>query len=177
MFLGEDENAGTSHPVLELVAAGFLILLGLWVAVMSLLLAVPGAVWTAPGLLPFLVSASLVAMAGSLALTARRKLKTAPKFHLMWRISVNDGGRRLLLAGLVFLYVAALDLLSFETLVSLPGMRITVGSFEPVTVVALTVLLRLFWTRRLSDCLAVALGWTAFLSLAFRSLFLTPLPS
>ena len=40
----------------------------------------------------------------------------------------------------------------------------------------LTGLLRLYWKAPLWACLAVAVCWTAFLSIVFRMLFQTPLP-
>jgi hypothetical protein len=41
---------------------------------------------------------------------------------------------------------------------------------------ALTAMLRLFWTRRLFNCLLVAVIWTLVLSFSFRGLFHIPMP-
>ena len=73
-------------------------------------------------------------------------------------------------------YVATLDALALEGFVDLLGFQFPLGSFEPATIVAMSVLLRVFWTDRLFPILVMATGWTLCLSLSFRGLFNIPLP-
>lgn len=175
-FRGEDESAGASHPVLDLAAGIFLIALGLWFVAMSVALPVPGRLTTAPGLLPFLTGASLAVMAGFLAFSAFRRRSSARPLEFSAMVTTLEAQRRIVLIVCIVVYIAALDALSFEKYVSVAGHSIPVGSFEPITVVALATMLRFFWTRNIVHCLAVSVVWTLCLSLAFRGLFNIPMP-
>jgi hypothetical protein len=176
IFRGEDESAGAAHPLLDLAAGLFLLLLGIWFAAMSLALPVPGSVATAPGLLPFLTAASLGAMAILLGLSGFRRLSTARPFDAGRVFSALESQRRSVLIVTIIVYIAALDSLSFETYANIAGTSVPLGSFEPITVVALTAMLRFFWTNRLTHCVLVAVFWTLSISLAFRGLFNIPMP-
>ncbi|SHG83284.1 tripartite tricarboxylate transporter TctB family protein [Marivita hallyeonensis] len=172
-FRGEDESAGEASPALDLIASGFLFALGLFFAALSLALPVPGGLVSAPGLLPFVVSASLAVMAIVLGLSAwRRRVFVAP---LQVEID-SEIARRIAAAGAVAVYLAALQTLSLEGFVAILGRQIPIGGFEPATIVFLTALLRLFWTDRLAAVVTVSVGWTLCLSFAFRGLFGVPLP-
>ena len=175
-FRGEDENAGAAHPALDLVAGLFLLAIGVWFAAMAISLSVPGRPPTAPGLLPFLTAASLAAMALVLGFSALRQLRTAAPLGLTLALFGVESRRRILLAFTIIVYVAALDVLSFETYLHIADYPVPLGSFEPVTVVALTTMLRLFWTPRLAHCVLVAVVWTAMLSVMFRGVFNIPMP-
>ena len=110
-FRGEDESAGEASPALDLIASVFLFALGAVFAVMSLALPVPGKTLSAPGLLPFLTSASLAVMAVLLGLSAWRRRVVAPPAA---RASDGEGARRLAAAGAVGVYLVALDVLDIE---------------------------------------------------------------
>ena len=172
-FKGEDESAGAASPALDLAAAVVLFVLGGVFAVLSLALPVPGKVFSAPGLLPFLTSASLCAMAGLLGLSAWRR-RNGPVEPAT--LPGGETARRLTLVGAVGLYLLALDTLALERFVPLWGAQVPLGGFEPATVLFLAVLLRLCWTDRPIAIVSVSVGWTLCLSLAFRGLFGIPLP-
>jgi len=173
-FVGEDENAGFASPAQDLFASAFLILLSIWIIVESLRLPSPGELSTAPGLLPFITAGSLCAMAlglGWLALKRRRADETSA--------SVEDEivpGRALLLMGLVGLYILSLQLLNFGYSARIGGLWVTYGSFEVLTIVALTGILTIFWQPRLWPCLAVSVVWVTLLAGVFRYVFVIPLP-
>lgn len=175
-FRGEDENAGAAHPALDLVAGLFLLAIGIWFAAMSVALPVPGGVFSAPGLLPFLTAASLGVMAIILAFSGVRGLRLSPRLDLVRTLFDLESQRRTLLVLTVIVYVAALDALSFEHYVTFGGLSVPVGSFEPVTIVALTAMLRLFWTPRLAHCVLVSVIWTIVLGFTFRGVFKIPMP-
>lgn len=175
-FRGEDESAGASHPVLDLIAGVFLIALGLFFVAMSVALPIPGGISTAPGLLPLLTGASLAVMAAFLAFSALRRRRAAAPLEFTSIVTTLESQRRIVLIVCIAVYIGALDALSFEKYVNIAGHAVPMGSFEPITVVALTTMLRFFWTRNVVHCLAVAVTWTLCLSLAFRGLFNIPMP-
>lgn len=174
VFRGEDENAGQAPPVLDLAAAVFLFCLGALFAGLSLALPVPDKLLSAPGLLPFIISASLAIMAVLLGLSGWRRRHEAPPSDFV--LVPVETARRALAASAVAVYLGALQVITLEGFVPLLGRQVPVGGFEPATIIFLSVLLRVFWTERLFPVVAVATGWTLCLSLAFRGLFGIPLP-
>lgn len=172
-FRGEDESAGSASPALDLAAAAFLCALGLLFAGLSLALPVPDALLSAPGLLPFLTSASMAVMAILLGLSAwqRRNGDTYPAFH--WS---SETARRLAASVAICIYLASLQVLDAEGFIEVFGTQVPLGSFEPSTIILLAALLRLFWTQKLAAVVAVSTVWTLCLSIAFRGLFGIPLP-
>jgi hypothetical protein len=177
-ILSEDPNAGYATPFMDLLAAGIITAIAVWFMVESLRLPVPGGITTAPGLLPFLIAATLVLMAfllGADALTRRRNgvaglpvpdgLELPPDFR-----------RSMGLGAILIVYVAALQFASIEVAFTLAGLRFIIGAFEVTTVIVLVTILRIYWQAALWACLAVSLGWVAFLSIVFRLIFSQPLP-
>jgi len=177
-ILSEDPNAGYATPFMDLIAAAIIAAIGLWFLVESLRLPVPGGITTAPGLLPFLIATTLMLMAlllGADALTRRRNgiagLPIADGLELP-----PDFRRSMGLGVILIVYVAALEFVSIEVGFTLFGLRFIIGAFEVVTVIVLTAILRIYWQAALWACLAVSLGWIAFLSIVFRFIFSQPLP-
>ncbi|KIT17584.1 tripartite tricarboxylate transporter TctB family protein [Jannaschia aquimarina] len=171
--VAEEEGAGPATAALDLLSAAILLALGLGFAGLSLALPVPDGWRSAPGLLPFLVSASLAVMALMLAMSAWPRRGRGGAIPVL--LDAERAGRATVLVA-TLTYVGALDMLSLEGFVPILGAQIPMGGFEPCTILLLTVLLRIFWTERLWACLAVAAGWTLTLSLSFRVLFGIPLP-
>ena len=178
IVLSEDPNAGHATPFMDLLAAGILAAIALWFLIESLRLPVPGGIVTAPGLLPFLTAATLVVMAlllGADALARRRKgiaglpvpdgLDLPPDFR-----------RSMALGVILIVYVAALEFASIEVAFELFGLRFIIGAFETVTVIVLAAILRIYWQAPLWTCVAVSVGWIAFLSIVFRMVFHQQLP-
>ncbi len=174
--LSEEANAGFGTPVMDLTAAAVIATIAVFLAIESLRLPEPGGViFTAPGLLPFLTSASLLVMAGLLGLSALQRRRLTPRALDRFEIP-PDALRSLTLGGIVALYVLALQFTPFGTSFNIGGLHFVIGAFEPVSVVFLTGLLRIYWRAPLWDCLAVIVVWIAFLSIVFRMLFQIPLP-
>jgi hypothetical protein len=175
-ILSEDPHAGLATPAMDLIAAGALAAISLWFMVESLRLPAPGGISTAPGLLPFLTAASLLVMAlilGADALTRRRggAPGTADGIELP-----TDVRRTAVLAAILVVYVCALQFAAIERAFELFALRFVIGSFEVASAVVLTAILRIYWQAPLWTCLAVAVGWIAFLSVVFRLVFHVPLP-
>jgi hypothetical protein len=173
-FSGEDENAGFASPAQDLIAATFLVLLSLWVMVESVRLENPGSLVTAPGLLPFLTAGSLAVMALWLGVMALRRKRadadTVPPE------SSPEMRRTLILFALIGAYLAGLELIRFDYVAPVGGFRIGFGSFEALTIIALCVILSIYWRKALWACLAVSVVWTVFLAGVFRYVFTIPLP-
>ncbi len=171
----EDAHSGIAAPIMDLASAGVIAAIAVVMAVESLRLPVPGGIVTAPGLLPFLTSASLLIMALILGYSAIGRRRTTPRELDRFDVP-SDFMRSLTLGGLVILYVLALQFVPIRTSFNIGSLRFVIGAFEPVSVVAITSLLRIYWRASLWACLTVTVFWVAFLSIVFRMLFLTPLP-
>jgi Tripartite tricarboxylate transporter TctB family len=169
-----EERSGQAPPVLDLIAATFLVALSVLVMIGAARMEVPDALATAPGLLPFLTAASLGVMALALGWQAlRRGPGAAPEAAAPDTAELR---RTLILAAVIGCYLVALEALSFEYALVVAGQRLVVGSFELVSTIVLTALLAMFWGRPLLACLAVSAGWILALAAAFRYLFKLPLP-
>lgn len=174
IFAGEEESTGFASPALDLIASLALIALSVWVMIEAVGMRRPAGIATAPGLLPFVVGASLCLMAIALAVFALRRR------HLGLSVGLPDDvvavGRTVFLIVLIGCYIAALQFLSFEYALRLGEARLTAGSFELISIVFLTGILLLFWGRAIWKCLAVSIVWILFLAAVFRHVFTIPLP-
>lgn len=173
-YISEDESAGYASPALDIIAAIALGALSIWVMVQSTMLKTPDAIATAPGLLPFVTAGMLLVMAIVLGISAVRR-------HLTTPISISedipeDLPRVGLLIGVLIAYLAGLQFLSFSKDVDLGVTSFQISAFEPVSIVILTTILRIFWTPRLWACLSVAVGWILVLSVAFQKFMNIPMP-
>lgn len=176
-FVGEDARAGRASPVLDLIASAFLIVFAAWVMFESLSFKVPDTLATAPGLLPFLTAASMGAMAAVLALGAWRRYRAGEKGEEASKSEdVGDPARTAGLIAIIIAYLLGLEYLAFEYQFRFLGMWLTLGAFELVSTIVLTVILFFFWRKALWMCFAVALVWILLLAGAFRYVFTIPLP-
>jgi hypothetical protein len=173
-FAGEDENAGFASPRQDLAASAVLIVLSVWIMVESVRLEMPGDLSTAPGLLPFLTAASLCVMALGLAWLAIKRRRAGDTGAGAQEETVP--GRALLLMVLVGAYIFSLQLVSFDYSARIGGFRLSYGSFEVLTIIAVTAILTIFWQPRLLPCLAVSAVWVTALAAIFRYVFVLPLP-
>jgi len=171
----EEANAGLATPIMDLIAAGVIAAISIFIAISSLLLPMPAGVLTAPGLLPFLTAASLLVMALLLGYSAITRRRTMPRALDRFAIP-EDFQRTLVLGGIVILYVLGLQVIPVDVSFDIGPLHFLIGAFETVSLIAITGLLKLYWRAPLWACLAVTVGWIAFLSIVFRMLFQTPLP-
>lgn len=175
-FEGEEAGAGLAPPILDLVATGVLIALAVIVMFASVALPVPGGLRTAPGLLPFLVGGSLLAMAIGLGISALRRHRMGIRTVAFLDRDMTTDLRTLALAVAVALYIAALQLLAFRYDIVVGGFRHTVTAFEPVTAVMLAAIIHVSWRGALWITAAISLSWVAVLSAVFQHVFKIPLP-
>jgi len=174
-FEGEEAGAGYASPTLDLIASAFLIALSVLIMAASLMQPVPGDLTTAPGLLPFLVAASLMLMALGLAATSIKRRQVAAVSTSYGRDRDTDR-KTLQLAAAVAFYIGALQLLAFRHDVVIVGFHHTISAFEPVTIIALVAIIHLAWRGPLWITLLISIGWTIALSLVFQHIFVIPLP-
>jgi len=173
-FAGEDENAGFASPRQDLLASAVLILLSIWIMFESVRLEMPGDWPTAPGLLPFFTAATLCLMALGLAWLAIKRQRAGDVVAAAQEETVP--GRALLLMALVGAYILSLQFVSFEYSATVAGFRLSYGSFEVLTIVAVTAILLIFWQPRIWPCLVVSAVWVTALAAVFRYVFVLPLP-
>ncbi|MCP5087229.1 MAG: hypothetical protein GY952_10555 [Rhodobacteraceae bacterium] len=175
-FEGEEAESGYASPALDLVAATFLILLSLGFMAASVALPVPGDLATAPGLLPFLVSATLLMMAIGLVASALVRRRSGAKVAALAEGDAQTRLRTLFLGVAVAVYIAALQLFAFQLRLEFLGFSFRLTAFEPVTVLALSTIIHVFWRGPIWITVCVSAGWALTLSLVFQKIFKIPLP-
>ena len=175
-FEGEEAASGFGSPALDLIASVFLIVLSLAFAFASLSLPVPGDLNTAPGLLPFIVAASLLLMAVGLGASALARRRAGESGTAFADRDLATDLRSLLLAGTVAVYILALQQLAFQQNFSAFGQNLRLTAFEPVTVIALSTIIHFSWRGPVWITTSVAVTWTVILSLVFQIVFRIPLP-
>lgn len=175
-FEGEEAGSGYASPLLDLIATLFLVVLSIGFMAASLRLAVPGNIATAPGLVPFLVSLTLLLMALGLGASAFGRWRSGVAFS--WGAETDRATqlRTLFLVMAVAAYIAALQVFAFQQLIQIAGATLRITAFEPVTLVALAATIHGFWRGPVWISVAVSAGWTVFLSLIFQNVFNMPLP-
>ena len=141
--------------------------------IMSIWLDVPGSAYTAPGLLPCVIGFTLLVMAIALGLSAVRaggaddllggSLRAAQTYF-----SHEEGRRALVLIALVVLYVLLVALIDFDLTFPTPVLLLEVSSFEVISILMVSGILRLFWRAPLLRCLGVALVTVLVLAAIFR---------
>ena len=175
-FEGEEAGSGFASPTLDLIAGGFLIVLSLAFIFASMALPVPGDLSTAPGLLPFLVAASLLLMALGLCASALARRKSGVSVAVLAERDLTADFRTLLLAGAVAIYIVGLQYLAFQKNFQVLGANLKLTAFEPVTTIALCAIIHLSWRGPFWITVGVSTAWTLVLSLVFQLVFRIPLP-
>jgi len=179
-FEGEEAGAGYAAPHLDLIAAGFLVCLSLIVMLASFKLPVPGAILTAPGLLPFLTAASLLLMALMLGATAIKRRRDITELIAKPDDVAQDEKaeqiRTFLLIAVVGIYIAALQQLAFQHNFAIGGTHFSVSASEPVTIITLVVIIQSAWRGPIWITTLLSIIWTLVLSVVFQKAFEIPLP-
>lgn len=175
-FEGEDAHAGYAAPLLDLIAAAFLLALSALVVVASLALPVPGDIQTAPGLLPFLTAGSLGVMALLLAISAVQRRRAGTPMRQFAPGEISEQMRSIPLAAAIAIYIAGLQWLAFQMYFRVAGIHYVLSAFEPLTVIVLSAIIKTYWGGPLNVIVAIAAAWTLILSVVFQKIFQIPLP-
>lgn len=181
-YASEESGGERSSPPKDLLAAiviGAIAIAATWLA---FLLPVPTRAATAPGLLPIVTGASLLAMALGLGAGAvrdggaRRPLATmraaAARFF-----ADSEERRTLALIAAIFVYVMLVGQISFDLRYPTRYFDLRFSSYETISIPALAVILRTFWQASLARCVVVALVMVVALASLFRNGFEILLPA
>jgi hypothetical protein len=179
VFVGEESDARSS-PGKDLAAATTIAVLSLLAMFLAMRLRVPKSVFTAPGLLPFFTGFTLLLMAVGLGIKAMRE-GGARVVQGPWRglrnYGANEENRRvLLLIGIIIVYVILVDRVTFDLEVPTGVFDLRFSSYELISIVVLTLILRLFWRSTFLRCFLVSCLWVIALASVFRYGFHILLP-
>ena len=181
---GEGPDRATAGK--DLGAALVIALFAGLVVVFSIRLDVPGSITTAPGLFPVIIGSTLFAMAavlGSRAIRAGATLSAFGGLPRGWTNAVREIGstgesaRTALLIAMVTAYVLLVGLINFEFSLPLGIFTARISSYEVISVIMVTWILRHFWQAHPARCLIVALVSVEVLASIFRYGFAIPMPS
>jgi hypothetical protein len=173
---GEEEIEESSTPNKDLASAVVIGVLAILTMVASLRLDVPGSLYTAPGLLPFITGFTLLLMALTLG---TRTLRRGPTWRpaglftgstsavkALW--SGEQSRRRLALTALITGYVLLVAFVNFDLRLPTPLFEFQLSSYEVISVVMVTWILRMFWKAPLLRCFIVTLITVVALASVFR---------
>lgn len=172
---GEEEPEARSTPTKDLASAAVIAVVAVLTMVFSLRLDVPGSFYTAPGLLPFITGFTLLLMAitlGARAIRAGAKLNAAAllggssdRTRRSWSV---ENARRPMLIALVVTYVLLVAFINFELRFPTPLFELQISSYEVISVIMVTGLLRMFWRASLARCFVISLVTVEALAAVFR---------
>jgi len=177
----ESCDSGLSTAGKDIAAAGVIIVLSLLVIIFAVRMPNPDTIFTHPGLLPFLIGLTLIAMALGLAIRAIRmggvkNILRARERSVRTFFEKIENRRTLLVIGIIILYVILVDFIAFDLRLPVGFFVFHFSSFELISIVVLSVILRIFWRATLIRCTLVSAGWIIALVSVFRYAFHILLP-
>ena len=180
-FVGEENIGERSTPRTDLAAAVAIALFALGAMYYAYALPVTKNVLTAPGLLPFLTSLTLLAMALGLGVKAVRRGASAAAFAGIGAaarqiLSARETHRTLVLMATIVVYVLAVDFSGFDLRFPTPLFVFQFSGYELISGITLTFLLKLFWGATIIRCLLLGFAWSIVLASIFRYGFNILLP-
>jgi hypothetical protein len=172
-FAGEEDTGGLSTPTSDLGSACVIGVLAIAFMVMSYRLDVPGSVYTAPGLMPFISSLSLFFMA---ALLGFKSLKAggARDFVKLSReaagsyFTSDEDRRSMLLIVIVIAYILLVGVVNFDFRLPTAIFEFRLSSYEVISVFVITLIMKLYWQASLLRCFLVSLLTIESLATIFR---------
>lgn len=176
-FVGEEGEDTRSSPRKDLMASAVIGVVSIIAMLLALQMPTQGSLHSAPGLLPFLVGASLFAMSAGLAVKALRHgaLRNA-NARPMIDLSSGEIFAVPFLIGVIAIYIVALDLFTFDLDLPTPIFLFQFSSYELISIVTLFVLLKVFWREAWWRCFLVSAVWVIALASVFRYAFQILLP-
>ncbi len=155
--------------------------LSVFAIVLALRLQTPAGVFTSPGLLPFFTGLTLLLMAMSLGVGAVRQgaargMRQALRHGVEQAFTQADMRRVLGLIGLIVVYIILVDRFSFDLRLPLGFFVWRFSSYELISIIMLTLILRFFWRGAWPRCVLVSVVWIVALASVFRYGFHLLLP-
>jgi hypothetical protein len=179
-FVGEEDNDGTTNPEMDLAAAVAIALFSLIGLYLAFKLDIPDTIFTAPGLFPVFAASGLFAMAIGLAIKALNAGATTnvrPYFRQLSSFFHDEENARCgQLIAIIAAYILAVDWLGFDIRIPTGLFVIRFSSFELFSIIALTLIFKMFWKVSWGKCILVAVGWSLILATVFRFGFRILLP-
>ncbi len=173
-YISEDEGAGYAAPIIDLISSSAILILSFWIIYESLKLKIPNNnILTAPALLPVIISISLIFMTSSVFYKSLQKLKINKTKN---NYKKTDHIVKFICPVALFFYIFGLTNLNFSYKFYFSIYQLDIGSFLILTIILLTLLLYIFWKKKLLYCFVVSLVWSLFLSFTFTNFFNIPLP-
>jgi hypothetical protein len=180
-FAGEEDTGELVSARQNLSAALFLGAVAILAMVLALTMEnTGGSIYSAAGLLPFLVGFSLFGMAVGLGAMAVRDGGAKDFFQNATGLGVYfadiERRRTILLLAIVTAYIALVDQVTFEYRFPIGGFDLRFSGYELFSIAALTLILRIFWRKPIPHCLGVSAGMVLALASVFRYGFRILLP-
>tara|TARA_B100000401_G_scaffold432937_1_gene370950 strand:+ start:747 stop:1301 length:555 start_codon:yes stop_codon:yes gene_type:complete len=173
-FISEDEGAGLAAPLIDLISSCFIIIVSLWFIYESIKLKVPDQNFlTAPALLPIITSITLIMMLSIILIKSIKKFNFIESKKLLKTINYK---KNLISPLILLIYIFGLTNYNFSYELYIFNLELILGSFLIYTIITLTLLLHIYWGKKLILCLLVSVVWSLFLSITFVNFFNTPLP-
>ena len=173
--LGEEELVERSTPNKDLASAVVVAVVAVLTLVFSIRLDVPGSFYTAPGLLPFITGFTLLLMALTLGV---RAIRAGAKMSVAGLLGISSkmirgflsakNWRRPILTALVVTYVLLVAFINFELRLPTPLFVLQISSYEVISVIMVTWVLRIFWGSSLLRCFMTTLITVEALAFVFR---------
>ena len=178
---GKEGKDKRSTPGKDLVASAAIAAFALLVMIVALRMPNPGTLFTAPGLLPFLTGLALLIMAAGLGIRSMgaggiKALLKGPGQVARDYFADIENWRTLLLIGIIILYVIVTQQIAFDLRVPTKFFVFSFSSYELISIITLTLVLRIFWRGSLVRCLFVSAFWIIALASVFRYGFHILLP-
>ena len=164
-----------STPNKDLASAVVVAVVAVLTLVFSFRLDVPGSFYTAPGLLPFITGFTLLLMALTLGV---RAIRAGAKMSVAGLLGISSkmirgflsakNWRRPILTALVVTYVLLVAFINFELRLPTPLFVLQISSYEVISVIMVTWVLRIFWGASLLRCFLTTLITVEALAFVFR---------
>jgi len=170
-----------STPAKDLAASAVIAVFAVFVMLLALRMPNPGTVYTAPGLLPFLTGLALLMMAAGLCIRSIRAggfkaLSQGPGKSVRGYFADIENWRTLLLIGIIILYVIVTQQITFDLRIPTKVFVFNFSSYELISIITLTLILRIYWRATWVRCLLVSAVWIIALASVFRYAFHILLP-
>jgi hypothetical protein len=177
----KEDNDKRSTPGKDLAASAVIAVFAVLVMLLALRMPNPGTLFTAPGLLPFLTGLALLIMAAGLGISSIRAdgvkaLLQGPGKSVRDYFADIENWRTLLLIGIIILYVIVTQQIAFDLRFPTKFFAFSFSSYELISIITLTLILRIFWRATLVRCLLVSAFWIIALASVFRYAFHILLP-
>ena len=170
-----------TNPRKDLIASAAIAAFALIVMFLALRMPNPGTPFTAPGLLPFFTGLALLIMAVGLGIRSVsaggvKGLLQGRGKALQGYFSDVENLRALLLIGIIVLYVILVKLIAFDLRLPTPIFVFQFSSYELISIITLTLILKIFWRATWLRCFLVSAFWIVALASVFRYGFHILLP-